>query len=417
MRLSLFCKFTIIFFVIFGVNAKLLHVSVLFRHGARTSGNYYENFEKYFLGIAEQELTPNGFTQELLLGRYLRHRYIKNNDSNFKNFLPSRFDEEKINFKVSETQRTIFSSIGLLSGLYPHATFLLEKGSNISNHNLPPLNFNFNVSLLKNKTFQIIPHENDTFFHANDCFEKDKILYKYTESEKRTIDKLESIFPEIISDIRNSSYDIKKVKGFIDVVNALDNLISNFSMDIYDEETKELFRKTALYAWYKTNLTDYKSILLSSLLLADLKNNLDSCLEKEEKRIKFLSNEVSKCFKVNFYALHDTNIVEILRNILEENYLNDLREKGIKNENIYKLLVPPYATSLIFELHSEGEEYYVRIILNGEEPFTTFRSVEYEKNRGIEYDLFKEMLESRISPDIESINCKSKINMDVFKFW
>jgi hypothetical protein len=410
-------KIICLFIIAFSINTKLLHVSVLFRHGARTSGNYFDKYEKYFLGIAEQELTPNGFTQELLLGRYLRHRYIKNNHSNYKDFLPNRFDEEKIEFKVSERQRTIFSSIGLLTGLYPHATFLLEKGSNLSNHNLPPINFNFNVSLLRNKTFQIIPKENDTFFHASDCFEKDKILYKYNETEKLIIDKLETIFPEIIADIRNSSYSVKKVKGFIDVVNALDNLIANFSMDIYDEATKELFRKTTLYAWYNTDLSDDKSVLLSSLILQDIKKNLESCLENEKRGIKFLSEELTRCTKINFYALHDTNIVEVLRNILEENYLKDLREKGIKNEKIFKLLVPPYATSLIFELHSEGDEYYVRLILNGEESFSEFRSGLYEKKKGIEYSIFKGLLESRINLDIEKIECLSKINRDVMNYW
>jgi len=392
-------------------------VSVLFRHGARTTGNYFENYKKYFLGIAEQELTPNGFTQELLLGRYLRHRYIKNNHTNYKNFLPYRFDEEKIEFKVSERQRTIFSSIGLLTGLYPHATFLLEKGSNLSNHNLPPINFNFNVSLLRNETFKIIPKENDTFFHASDCLEKNKILYKFNESEKLIIDKLDTIFPEIIDEIRKSKYSVAKVKGFLDVVNALDNLIANYSMDIYDEATKELFRKTALYAWYNTDLTDDKSVLLSSLILQDIKKNLESCFEKENREIKFLSDEFTKCTKLNFYGLHDTNIVEVLRNILEENYLKDLREKGIKNEKIFKLLVPPYATSLIFELHSEGDEYYVRVILNGEESFSEFRSGKYEKKKGMEYSKFKALLESRINPDIEKIECVDKLNKDVMNYW
>ena len=129
-KLTFQLNFLLFFSIVY---TKLLHVSILFRHGARTTGNFYELYKKYFLGIHEQELNPNGFTQEQLLGRYLRNRYIMNLEPQYLGFAKKSFDEESLQFKVSETQRTIFSSIALLSGIYPHSSFLIKKkGSNFT---------------------------------------------------------------------------------------------------------------------------------------------------------------------------------------------------------------------------------------------------------------------------------------------
>jgi len=41
------------------------------------------------------ELTPNGFSQERLLGVYLRDKYVKGNNS----FLPKMFKKEEFDIK------------------------------------------------------------------------------------------------------------------------------------------------------------------------------------------------------------------------------------------------------------------------------------------------------------------------------
>lgn len=93
---------------------ELITVIEINRHGARTSKSLQPKSLSKLFG-KEMILTPNGYYQQELLGRYIRERYIKES-----NFLNSDYPQKQFHIYSTPIQRTLNSAIGFISGLYPN---------------------------------------------------------------------------------------------------------------------------------------------------------------------------------------------------------------------------------------------------------------------------------------------------------
>jgi hypothetical protein len=94
---------------------KLLHVAVLFRHGARYPINpYYDYLET--IGDAG-ELTPVGFRQLFNLGRYLRRDYVDK-----EGLFAGRYDHSEVRVFSTEYRRTVESAKAFMMGVFPEGT-------------------------------------------------------------------------------------------------------------------------------------------------------------------------------------------------------------------------------------------------------------------------------------------------------
>jgi hypothetical protein len=51
---------------------------IWFEHGASTPLKNWDQFGKYFPTFSQGQITTNGWRQEILLGKYMRHKYIHN---------------------------------------------------------------------------------------------------------------------------------------------------------------------------------------------------------------------------------------------------------------------------------------------------------------------------------------------------
>ena len=92
---------------------KIASVIEINRIGMRTSRHFKNDLIDKFYGRI-MNLTPHGLNQLRNLGQAIRKKYIEEN-----NFLKYNYDSEQFKIYSSETQRSIYSSEGFLSGLYP----------------------------------------------------------------------------------------------------------------------------------------------------------------------------------------------------------------------------------------------------------------------------------------------------------
>jgi len=281
---------------------------------------------------------------------------------------------------------------------------------NISNLILPPLNYNFTHIDVHNPIVNIYTNKNDTYFHGHSCFKNGTVHYNLTDNEKQLVNNLTKLFPvEIINELVKANYSMKKIKGFVDLVNGLSNIASNYSWDMFDNDTQILLRKSVLYSWYKTSVDDETLKLYSTDIFKDIIIKINDCIS-EVNELRFLDDmneNNSRCTKFNLVGGHDTNIVDILNNILDESYIDELIKKALVNSIHYNHLIPQFAASLIFELHKHEHNHYVKLLYNGEEIFEKFKlGIIYEKGKGIALRDFRNLLQSRIG-QIEGKICKA----------
>ncbi|CAD5122384.1 DgyrCDS10815 [Dimorphilus gyrociliatus] len=119
MLLSNICLVSNIIFLAFypSNGASLKKVIVVFRHGDRSPIGTYKNdpyiTEEYWpQGLLQ--LTQKGMYQEYNLGKFLKKRYMMN-----ENLLNSTYKKSEIFVESTDTDRTLMSAQSVLNGLYP----------------------------------------------------------------------------------------------------------------------------------------------------------------------------------------------------------------------------------------------------------------------------------------------------------
>ena len=95
------------------IELKITNVIEINRIGMRTSRHFKNDLLDKFYGRI-MNLTPHGLNQLRNLGQLIRKKYIEEN-----NFLQYDYNSEQFKIYSSETQRSIYISLGFLSSLYP----------------------------------------------------------------------------------------------------------------------------------------------------------------------------------------------------------------------------------------------------------------------------------------------------------
>ena len=126
-------KYVILFWLLnirlaFTRTSELLCVVQFSRHGARTSNTFQsKTFNKVF---GEQLiLTPNGFRQHELLGKFIKDKY-----TNDIPFLINNNIHSRVEIISTPVQRTINSAMAFINGFYPGAIVKMNYQNNSHLH-------------------------------------------------------------------------------------------------------------------------------------------------------------------------------------------------------------------------------------------------------------------------------------------
>jgi len=176
------------------------------------------------------------------------------------------------------------------------------------------------------------------------------------------------------------------------------------------------------YIYMKRSLNDEMTKIESAIFFKHL-------LSFYEQKINNKDTEVNNDddLKLVTYQGHDYNLISLVKNLLDPEFLESLI-KNAEDEEVYDFLIPSYAS--LFEFHlikdSNTNEYYVKIMYDGEEIFSTpeagrkrftginfllrkinGKSLKYHPGKGLSFEDFKSLLESRISNEYK--NCSKTI--------
>lgn len=457
--------YMIIFYLCFMFsNSYLVKVIEITRHGARTPIYKLPKSVDYLQKELAQ-LTVIGFNQEMQLGKWKRLRYIDNNDPNYHNFLSKKFNPVEIKIISSKYQRTQFSALANVSGLYPGVLFKIKSSSNnkfIKDFVHPPFRFEYHLISDKFANLIVMDSKNDKIFRARNCilnaknamslFKKKENLIEFkhlndineddiienflqddvtnekeinriqskffshhlkeilTPDEKKLLKhKLEPIFPEFF---KKSVEDLnmKSIVKVTDFLNFFNSSYNNKNSPFYDRKKIEMILRKVTLRYVTANLREDDELkMLSTHLFLAVLGEFEELMNYKYSFNKTILDGLNK---YTLYSGHDRNIQDALLNILEPFYINYLYKRSFTDDSAYDFLRVPFSSFVIFELHyyDDDHEFYVKILYNGEEILENLRKLDnnvilYVKNKGFPYSKIKKMLVSRIDMRIKNIEC------------
>jgi hypothetical protein len=384
---------------------KIIGIIELNRHGARTPGKYIELSNDLFYKSNSNHLTINGYNQEHYLGRFIKDRYTRQNS-----FLSSTFKPEEHLFISSPVTRTIFSATSFIQGMYPEVVVnpVWENNSHLRTFDLPPF-INTNLSFTE-ADLLIIDKNDDKLFHAAKCklsgedikskLTKTKVVNITDEEIKFAIDDIKVNIPDIFKDSSDDIYTIsflEKMCGFIfPVIYHYENLFP------FKNETIAVLRKAQIGKMYSKRAQEND---VSKLIISPFYDKIKQYLEmfvNSENKLKFV-----------LFSGHDTNLMDMWVSLFDRDYL--MSRLKIDDDN-YFFIMPKFASSLVFELHSLGgnlkSEKFVRVVFNGEVLSEGFKSeLEFDrKYKAISFSKFLKFVTNTIDYSYLKIVCKDQID-------
>ena len=339
--------------------------------------------------IGSEELSAVGLRQHYLLGSLMRNQYSQLLDWN-------NYNTKDIFVYSTPTNRTIMSARAHLFGMFNNNnTKQLNKNQNeksipnylrnkskIINFINKTLN---NSYILPNKIpseipIHIIEKKEKLFqFEKDDnCIgiENQRDKNKKKKSVKNAVESFNNKYGEKLVKYlgeKKEDYfkDLKNVQAIAlaFIINKIDGRdLSEFQNEtgfdlekFYNDSMKILVQKSLEIQ----SGDDEKLIALasSSVLLRFILSFIDKVVENDKKQKKI--HDVPKFFLL---SAHDTTIV------MSSDLLNIL----FKSEKYF----PSFATSQVYELNKENNEYYINLIFNG------------EKLKTVKYEYFKKTIEN-----------------------
>jgi hypothetical protein len=111
---------------------------------------------------------------------------------------------------------------------------------------------------------------------------------------------------------------------------------------------------------------------------------------------------------------HDSNIINVLANILDREFLENKIQSALTNKADKNFLIPPLASSLIFELVQVGKDpkLWVRVVYNGEAIKDGFARAIRRKEKHeefLDFEDFNKLLKERVDTDYKLMNCSKTI--------
>ena len=372
------------------INSETLFVFEHCRHGARGMKelkNDTDIFKQKWIG--SEELSAVGLRQHYLLGSLMRNQYSQLLDWN-------NYNTKDIFVYSTPTNRTIMSARAHLFGMFNNDNIkklnknqneksvpnYLRNKSKIINFINKTLN---NSYILPNKIpseipIHIIERKEKLFqFEKDDnCIgiEKQRDKNKKKKSVKNAVESFNEKYGQKLVKYlgeKKEDYfkDLKNVQAIAlaFIINKIDGRdLSEFQNEtgfdlekFYNDSMKILVQKSLEIQ----SGDDEKLIALasSSVLLRFILSFIDKVVENDKKQKKI--HDVPKYFLL---SAHDTTIV------MSSDLLNIL----FKSEKYF----PSFATSQVYELNKENNEYYINFIFNG------------EKLKTVKYEYFKKTIEN-----------------------
>ena len=309
--------------------AALVYFAEVCRHGARAPVNFmpWDNFDRWPNGA--KNLVNEGFRQQYLVGRYLRHRYIMNDK-----LLSDSYNSSEIEVYSTSISRSIFSMESQLLGLYPQDELYMDQV-------LLPSGPKDTVLATKTPLIPVYLNEAkiDPMLMIEDYCKPYEANVKSRKSSPHFF-KLFNNYPDLISSV-SSYFNMTKEQSSINFLNVLSSVTSNHFMGyevptVFDQDWQD--RAQGLYLdlrRYMRYSTEYSRKLAAS----EFFNKLD---EQFTNKIKGKTN-----LKATLYSAHDTTIMNIF---------------AFLNHSI--AIQPPFASVLLFELHQIQDDYFVKVDYN-----------------------------------------------------
>ena len=200
----------------------------------------------------------------------------------------------------------------------------------------------------------------------------------------------------------NKIKKVKKARKFIKKVNKYITgyfYLFNLKMEnIFPNKILKVIKSSLVNKWYNARLKDSKMLKLSSSAFIN-------------KLIDIFSSGINNNNiypKLTVFSAHDSIMANLFGNIFDEKYLRNMINKCLNNEKYFQFFVPPFASNVIFELHKIENDYFVKILFNGN-IISNFplRDTKYRgKNDMYEFNKFSKLLKMRIHNDWKKIDCK-----------
>lgn len=378
-----------IFVVLLAIcTAELVAVVEICRHGARTPIHFIEAWDSLQVWPeGPGELLPSGMRQHFLLGVVMRKTYLEK-------LLSGGFNETEVFVFSSDYNRTIMSAQSQLQGLFPAGTGEQVSKNAPRNSLLPPIlvkdlekiNDDLKTAALPHST-QLIPIHSDSTIRqyalssSHACPYYDSLIShkKQMVSEQQ---KIFSQYSDVISTIQQKlNFTEKQAQSKVSSI--MDSLISHnfafgtlplgFNSTFFAQGQKLQDRLKSFFDFEPDLLARYAGTALLNLIASDL-----SQAQKTGKKF-FL------------YSAHDTTLSCALA-FLEQDF-------SVK---------PPFASSMVFELHKEEEGLFLEVKYNGKKMKLNGN---LEKFR---FERFQEYVNERSINDFEN-KCKEVPSDEVLK--
>lgn len=299
---------------------KLLHASVIFRHGDRTPVTTYplDPYKNYNWPQKYGQLTNNGKRRLYNLGKWFKMRY--------NNLTGNTYSRQHILVNSSGIDRTIMSAQCFLFGYYPADGYELWYDAHEKWQPIP--------------VFEIPPMYDNMILMSRTCPRLQQLKEKDNPNMREVCKKNEEILKYISE---NSGLNISCADD-----GKYDHQLTNLFDTLFVEKENNLTLPkwtSKIYPEYLKNITqDLSSRRSSSVELWRLSAGplLKSIITDINKKVNNGSNFTQT---LHVYSGHDTTIETITRAL-----------------QIYNNIKPPYGTALMFELRKRNNtEFHLTI--------------------------------------------------------
>ena len=401
-------------------NIKILGVVEITRHGAKAPLVRFTHNKNLYFGTKRSQLTINGFRQHILLGRWIRRRYVEGDVYKLFEKDMNKFNPKEIKVITSPLQRTIFSACAHILGLFPKAIIkpYFEGHPEVKTNDTPPIEkYHSDNRDGKEITVNVINDNFDNLFRAYLCKRIGLGVFVNKEMQKEEIFKigdreLKTSIKNIVENygvyFKTQNYKIEKKKY---TTKTLLSMIKFLFPVQYHKDNDSLLKKDTLKTIKKRMLNRFYGKRLN-----DSDGKKLYCSRMFDMILDFFNDKIEGkgIEKMLIFSGHDFNLMNILSNLMDSTFLKEKIFSSIDNMDDYLFLLPPLASSFLIEL-IEVNGYntkFVRIIYNGVEIFKNFaKKVDLNCDlKLLEYNGFRNLLLSRIDFSYKTLNCmKSKL--------
>jgi len=289
-------------------------VQVVFRHGDRTPAYTYptDPYKQFWEEIGLGILTKTGMQQHYDLGRYFRERY--------GSFLGDRYDARQLYVRSTDIDRTLQSAYCDLAGLFPPD---------------PAQTWNPNL-LWQPIPVHTVPDANDTLLEMfSYCPQYDVLDAQIQQSTEyqQMLESYTDLFALLTRETGENVTTTEKVWEIFDVirVETLYNFtLADWAVNNYTE-IQGAAEMDLVWLCPDTATKRLRGGPLLGLMISNVQNKIN--------------NSSTNLMNMYMYSAHDSTIAAFLSAL-----------------GVYNGLIPPYASTVMVEVHQIDSEYYVQML-------------------------------------------------------